>query len=76
MGKLEKARTPGKAQREKRQSFLFVANPMPVPGYEAVLVISLTGRSAVHQVIKLYVEISRKNEYVAVRPPPERCMAN
>ena len=30
MGKLEEARTPGKAQREKRQSFLFVDNPMPV----------------------------------------------
>ena len=27
---LKKARTPGNAQREKRQSFLFVANPMPV----------------------------------------------
>ena len=31
---------------------------LEVPGYETVLVISLTGRSAVHQVIKLYVEIS------------------
>lgn len=49
---------------------------LEVPGYEAVLVISLTGRSAVHQVIKLYEEISRKNECVAVRPPTERCMAN
>lgn len=49
---------------------------LEVLGYEAVLVISLTGRSAVYQVIKLYVEISRKNEYVAVRPPTERCMDN
>ena len=47
-----------------------------VPEYEAVLVISLTGRSAVHQVITLYVEISRKNECVAVRPLTERCMTN
>ena len=69
------------------KSFSFVGNPMPFAqrlqpqifrreGCEAVLVISLTGRPAVHQVIKLYEEISRKNEYVAVRPPTERCMAN